>query len=62
MLNALKDTFFNDFNFLLGKARDLDDTILSSYDLSKIHVIVEKPPALFPKLQWSPPLQPWPTD
>ncbi len=43
MLEAMKNNFFDEFEFLLGKARDLENLKLDSKDLSRIHVIDNNP-------------------
>ena len=43
MLEALNDSFFNDFEVLLGKGRDLNNINLSSFDLSKVKIIEDDP-------------------
>ena len=43
MLEAMNDDFFDDFNFLIGQARDIDKVNLSSFDLSRVKIINENP-------------------
>ena len=43
MLDAIKDRFFDNFEILLGKGRDISNSQLSSFDLSKVTIVKGNP-------------------